>query len=308
MSGDLVSVVIPCYNHGHLLADAIRSVLAQTHAHVEVIAVDDGSTDNTSDVAASFGPPVRPVRIPNSGSSVARNRGLNEAEGEWVQFLDADDVLLPTKIASCVEAAEAAGAPAAVYCDYLRSGVDATAALPGNRMSPEMDCDRAWEEVASRWEETLSIPLHAFLFHASLLRSPAVRFDPELPDHEDWDFVLRVLARRPVVRFVPEALAVYRRHAGAKCRVHASAQGVGFCRAIEKQLELVRGDKAKEKLLRHKLIETQDRFGLTPLPRRVRRRVAAATFGTVSLVRRAASLCGAGRARRFVASVLRIRR
>src|SRR5919202_4974837 len=92
----LVSVVIPCYNQAHFLAEAIESVLEQTYPHFEIVVVDDGSTDNTTEVASGYYPSekVRLLRQENKGLSAARNAGLAESRGEYVVFLDADDRLL----------------------------------------------------------------------------------------------------------------------------------------------------------------------------------------------------------------------
>lgn len=99
LSSDLltVSVVIPCYEQGHFLADAIESALAQDHPTHEIIVVNDGSKDNTEAVAAGF-PTVRHIRQTNSGVSAARNRGMRESTGELLTFLDADDRLLPNAL------------------------------------------------------------------------------------------------------------------------------------------------------------------------------------------------------------------
>jgi glycosyltransferase involved in cell wall biosynthesis len=113
----LVSVVIPCFNQAHYLGEAIESVLAQTHPRLELVVVDDGSRDNSSEVAARY-PGVRRVRQPNRGVAAARNHGLAESGGEYVVFLDADDRLLPRalevgvrRLAAVPEAAFAAGMP-----------------------------------------------------------------------------------------------------------------------------------------------------------------------------------------------------
>ncbi len=95
-SSPSVSAVIPAYNAESFLADAIRSVLAQTYEVVEIIVVDDGSLDRTAEVAAAF-PRTRVVRQPNKGQASARNAGIAVAEGEWIAFLDADDLWLPQK-------------------------------------------------------------------------------------------------------------------------------------------------------------------------------------------------------------------
>jgi glycosyltransferase involved in cell wall biosynthesis len=113
----LVSVVVPCWNQGSYLAEAIESVLAQRYPEVELTVVDDGSEDNSYEVAARY-PGVRRLRQSNSGVAVARNRGLVESSGDFVVFLDADDRLLPHalevgmgELLAAPEAAFAAGRP-----------------------------------------------------------------------------------------------------------------------------------------------------------------------------------------------------
>jgi len=92
------SVVIPNYNNGATLARAIESVLGQTYAAHEIIVIDDGSTDDSAAVAARFGERVRYVRQQNAGVSAARNHGARLATGDWLAFLDADDIYLPERL------------------------------------------------------------------------------------------------------------------------------------------------------------------------------------------------------------------
>lgn len=93
------SVVVPTYNRAGLLGEAVRSVLAQSNPPLEVLVVDDGSTDETPQVASRFPEPVRYLRQENAGVSAARNRGIEEARGDVVAFLDSDDVWQPEKLA-----------------------------------------------------------------------------------------------------------------------------------------------------------------------------------------------------------------
>ncbi len=105
----MVSIVIPCYNAGPWVGECIQSALDQTWSDTEVIVIDDGSTDQSREVIASFGDRVRHEFGPNRGGAAARNRGLALSRGDWVQFLDADDVLLPSCIESKLRMADEAG-------------------------------------------------------------------------------------------------------------------------------------------------------------------------------------------------------
>ncbi|MGQ9503351.1 MAG: glycosyltransferase family 2 protein [Thermogutta sp.] len=94
-----ISVVIPVFNGERFLAEAIRSALAQTLPPYEILVVDDGSTDESAELAESFGPPVRVLREENRGEAAARNCGIEAARGDWIAFLDCDDVWKPEKLA-----------------------------------------------------------------------------------------------------------------------------------------------------------------------------------------------------------------
>jgi glycosyltransferase involved in cell wall biosynthesis len=104
MTTPRISVVIPTYNAAAVVVEAVESALVQTLPPAEVIVVDDGSTDDTPERLARFGPPVRVIRQPNGGVSAARNRGLAEAAGDLIAFLDADDVWHPDKLRRQAEA------------------------------------------------------------------------------------------------------------------------------------------------------------------------------------------------------------
>ena len=103
MSERKVSIIIPCFNAERFVGDAIRSALAQTYPSKEIIVIDDGSTDGSLKIIQSFGNAVRWESTKNRGGSAARNRGLQLASGSLIQFLDADDRLLPTKLEKQVE-------------------------------------------------------------------------------------------------------------------------------------------------------------------------------------------------------------
>jgi glycosyltransferase involved in cell wall biosynthesis len=93
-----ISVIIPVYNGAPYLAEAIESVLTQTQPPAEIIVVDDGSTDDSAKIARTYGPPIRCLQQAKSGQSAARNRGIEQAAGDLLAFLDADDLWLPDKL------------------------------------------------------------------------------------------------------------------------------------------------------------------------------------------------------------------
>jgi len=116
----LISIVIPCYRQAHFLGETIRSVLAQFYRRFEIIVVDDGSPDNTAEVAARF-KGLRYIRQRNLGLSAARNAGLHQSTGEHIVFLDADDRLMPDALETGVDALRAQPECAFVYgfCELI---------------------------------------------------------------------------------------------------------------------------------------------------------------------------------------------
>jgi glycosyltransferase involved in cell wall biosynthesis len=113
----LVSIIIPCYNAERWISEAIQSCLDQTYRPIEIIVIDDGSTDGSLEVIKSFGEAVRWETGPNRGGNAARNRGFALSQGDYIQFLDADDYLLPEKIERQVSFLEESGADV-VYGDW----------------------------------------------------------------------------------------------------------------------------------------------------------------------------------------------
>src|SRR5262249_33901781 len=119
---DLVSVIIPTYNRASAVRSAITSALRQTHPQIEVIVVDDGSTDDTKATLAAFGDSIRALHQPNAGVSAARNTALRHARGEFVAFLDSDDEWFDWKLAAQVAAMRGNPAAGLVWTDM--SAVD----------------------------------------------------------------------------------------------------------------------------------------------------------------------------------------
>ena len=200
-----VTVVIPAYNAARFLRPAIDSVLAQTFGDVEIVVVDDGSTDDTLRIAQSYGPPVRSITQSNEGPSVARNTGLRHAAGEFVAFLDSDDVWAPRFLERVVAALDAS--PDAGYAYAWAQFIDeAGTLLPGYiRSRPGPDIVR--QILGSGCLALLSMTV----FRAASLRAVA-GFNAELRQAEDWDLFLRLASAGIGVVHVPEVLVQKRLH------------------------------------------------------------------------------------------------
>ena len=184
------SVVIPCYNLGRFLPDAIESVLAQTVPVRQVIVVDDGSVDSTGEVAAAYSL-VRYVRQHTQGVSAARNTGLRATDAEYVVFLDADDRLLPDAIAvglACFDAH-----PGCAFCSGRVRIVDASGAVIA---TPEESCtgeDHYRELLTHNYIWTPA----SVMFRTSVLQQQS-GFSTERFGAEDWELYLRIARQFPV--------------------------------------------------------------------------------------------------------------
>lgn len=199
-----VSVVIPTYNAAAFVGQAIKSVLAQTYRDVEVIVVDDGSTDQTQSILSRFGAPVRCIRQANQGVAVARNCGIHESRGRYVAFLDADDTWLPGKLERQVAALEAYPDCAACYAAFTR--VDWELRPIGISRSPR--------QAATLPDLLLNGNVIGSICTVLIERELFDRvggFDPQLSQCADWDMWIR-LAVHTAFLYVDEPLVTYRQH------------------------------------------------------------------------------------------------
>lgn len=252
----LVSVIIPCYNQGRYLDDALLSILNQTHNEWECIIVDDGSTDETKSVAMNWqqrDQRFRYVYKKNGGLSSARNYGLSFCKGAYIQFLDADDVIVPVKFEMQIQAiADMPGCTIAL-CDYMPSDeFDLTRPFDeGRYLKPFFSGDDFLQSLIYDWEVSLSIPCHCFLFSSFYFLEKNIRFDENLPNHEDWECWMRIFAMKPKVVQIKECMAVYRIRRAAMS-YDAERMTKGFLSAIDKQMQLFKKDRYYHNLLRQK--------------------------------------------------------
>jgi glycosyltransferase involved in cell wall biosynthesis len=185
MADTPVAIVVPCYNAGSTLAATLESALAQD-VRVEVVVVDDGSTDNSLTVACAFEPKVRVITGPNRGASVARNSGITATTAEWIVFLDADDTLEPGTLAKRLATARAANADV-VICDWVEMHDDGAGRInPGERRSidwPALEADAELATAVHVWATTAAI-----LYRRAIVEKIG-GFRPDLPVIQDAGFL-----------------------------------------------------------------------------------------------------------------------
>jgi glycosyltransferase involved in cell wall biosynthesis len=196
-----ISVIIPTYNRASMVIEAVESVLEQTFKDFELIVVDDGSTDHTLSLLEKFGPSLRLCRQENRGVSAARNRGLAEAGGELIAFLDSDDLWLPEKLA--VQASYLRTFPQAALCHteeiWLRRG---------RRVNPRRRHAKAsGKAFAELLRESLISPSAVVIRRAVL--EGAGGFDERLPACEDYALWL-TLARTHRIHLIDRPLVIKR--------------------------------------------------------------------------------------------------
>lgn len=281
MNTPLISVIVPCFNQARYLPDCLDSVFAQTYPHWECIVVNDGSTDDTRQVAAAYAVKdarFRYVEQENRGLSGARNRGLREMRGQYVQFLDSDDAISPEKFELHLEAAVGVEGLPVVYCDYYyATQEDIGKPLHWQPKPPRFVMEKPLWDIASRWETELSIPVHCFLFDARVFTDHGICFDQELQNHEDWDCWMKVFALDVTVRHVPRKLVAYR-HYEQSMTHDAEKMWKGFSAALEKQQRIWRRDREISRLLARKMRITRIRYGQDPFCNLLARLAASRLF------------------------------
>jgi glycosyltransferase involved in cell wall biosynthesis len=206
LMGIQVSVVMPCYRAAAFVRRAVESVVAQDYPAIELICVNDGSPDNTLEVLEALKQEFssrlsfRVIDQPNAGASAARNRGLDLAEGQYIQFLDADDWLLPSKLTSQLALAQEAH-PAFVVGSYERVREDGSK-LYSRRYDAQCS-DRIWSLLLNT---NLGIT-SSNLFRADALRSVG-GWNEDLSSSQEYDLMFRLLQSEGTVVFDPSAFTI----------------------------------------------------------------------------------------------------
>jgi glycosyltransferase involved in cell wall biosynthesis len=233
-----ISVIIPCYDHGRFLHEAIESVRAQSVPALEIIVVNDGSTDNTREAALSY-ESVRYIYQPRRGPGAARNRGIRASTGEYLVFLDADDRLLPNHFAACLRSFQADPELRLVWGDFRWFGEDGT--WHTHTCTPKPD-------------------YYGAMLHFGMMGPPATvmvkrtvfpklgGFRTDYRACEDLEMWLRIARLYPVTCH-HELIAEYRRHPG---QLHQQWDTllIGGFQVLQDQLALVKGQRVYEEACR----------------------------------------------------------
>ncbi|MGO7041049.1 glycosyltransferase family 2 protein [Rhizobium acaciae] len=184
----LISVVIPTYNRQDYILESIKTVLDQTYDRVEILVVDDCSTDDTLNVLKTVvDERLRVLQLPrNSGGGAARNFGIDAAKGEYIAFLDSDDVWLPKKLEVQLERLLATPNQAViVYTNLIEDRGDTKTTVINSPKKPDQN---VCEYLFLNWGKSF-IQTSSWLMPTDVART--VRFDDDLRIHQDWDFLIR---------------------------------------------------------------------------------------------------------------------
>jgi glycosyltransferase involved in cell wall biosynthesis len=227
-------VVIPCHNSARYLSESVDSVLAQTHPAIEIIVVDDGSTDETSTVARSL--PVEYVYQPNRGVSAARNEGIRHSRGKYILFLDYDDRLLPRAVEIGVRLLEQHPECAMAVGEHRYIAADGTPL--GSSQKHASGRDHYEMLLEHNFVETPCSALHRL---SSLAATGP--FDETLHGGEDHELYLRIARQGPLIAHDKE-VSEYRLHGTSSSRNAESMLGEA-CRVLEMELPYLQGDRKK---------------------------------------------------------------
>ncbi len=229
----LVSVVIPAFNGKDYIGETIESILAQTYRPLEVLVVDDGSTDRTAEIVQRFGEPVRYLRQENAGTAAARNRAVAESRGEFIALLDQDDLWVPHKLERQIPRFAEDPRIGLVFAGIeffdTHSGKITSTYFPGDELGL---CDLLAHVV---------LPVQTMLFRRSALEKIGP-FDTSLGGTDDWDIGIRMAAEFRMVG-VQETLG--------RVRLHDTQQGrntdrmfLNAMRVLDKHADIRTGDRA----------------------------------------------------------------
>lgn len=219
-----VSVIIPCYNQAAFLPKAVASLQAQTLGNWECIIIDDGSKDNTTEVASNISlqePRVRLIQQANGGSACARDAGIQIAKGQFIQFLDADDTIDPEKLERQVSFMEQKGLDISytAFCSEENHGL---------RTKPRTTV-LSLCTVLTQWGLGASTPIHSFMYRMDFIRLHHLAFHSACRFREDWKWHITCFMARPKQAALPDYCgAIYYQNEQGKTSSYIKMQEGNF--------------------------------------------------------------------------------
>ncbi len=252
-----VSVVMPVYNGERFLRESLDSVFAQTFQDFEVLCVDDGSTDNSAAGFEQYGVRIRGLRQKNARQSAARNAGVILAKGQYIAFLDQDDLWYPSKLLRQLAAIEANSRVVLVHCDFDR--IDEKGRMVQERAGTIERASALASPMGQLIGEALIFPSAMLIRREGFARSGG--FHAELQGFEDFDLIARLKQQGEFV-MVEERGMAYRLHGQGFTR----AGGLHIIRSRERFLRrmegLYRGDRTKQAIVRRMLADCYSDWGI----------------------------------------------
>lgn len=216
-----VSVIVPVYNAEAFLAEAVANIRQQGWQPLEIIVIDDGSTDGTAEVASNLGEGVRYVRQPNQGPSAARNQGLEMAQGSFIAFLDADDLWQEKKLAAQV--------------GYLRDNPGEDVVLGKTQFMRQAQGAEGEKNFEEYLKPGIFLNLGSGLFRKEVFDKVG-KFDPKLTYSEDADWFMRARERGVSIAIMDQVVLFYRMHQKNMTRGKTPAE-IGFLKVIKSSLD-----------------------------------------------------------------------
>ena len=240
-----MSVIIPTYNRAKYIAETIESVLSQTYTNLEIIVIDDGSTDNTKEVVSKYVPRIQYVWKENSERGASRNYGLQLAKGEFISFLDSDDLWLPNKIEEDLNVFEKYPSASVVYSDVILIDSAGKYLKPLKRKSYS-------GRVTERLLQGNFIIMAAHLVRTELVRKFGGFIEErELSGSEDWEMWVRLSTITDFI-YLPKVTAKYRSHAA-----NTMSNAEGMSRSMNYALKIMSESNYLTKTQKKDLPKTQ---------------------------------------------------
>lgn len=212
----LVSVIIPVYNAELTIINTLDSVLNQTWENIEIICVNDGSTDKSLDILDAFQKKHQEkifiFDVKNSGACKARNLGISKAKGDYIQFLDADDLISSNKIEAQVEKLLETNRNCLASCQWMLFENQPPEKIASRKLSVYKDYESGWKFLLDLWNNQEMMIVNAWLIPKKIIEEVG-GWDESLSKNQDGEYITRILLKSSGVKFVPDITAYYRSQA-----------------------------------------------------------------------------------------------